>query len=238
MLADDGRELPVDVFEPAGPPTGVALVVPAMATPASYYYGFAEWLSRRAFRVVTFDYRDTDSPQVMKTSPVDIDRWAADVTTMATMASSAAGTRTCGTGSCFRSCRPIVPNRSRLPDATTLVLASARTGLGPLGAWPSATLAERKQDDRLLARSLALPRLSVQIHAGPRPTLVAKLLGAAGENGLTALRSIEAVQLSRGRSIVRVQPRRIAVVIPVCQHEVILTSFSAPGRSVVAAGRP
>lgn len=36
----------------------------------------------------------------------------------------------------------------------------------------------------------------------------------------------------------RVRPRRIAVVIPVCQHEVILVSFSAPGRSLVTAGRP
>jgi hypothetical protein len=36
----------------------------------------------------------------------------------------------------------------------------------------------------------------------------------------------------------RVHPRRIAVVIPVCQHEVILTSFLAPGRLFVAAGRP
>jgi hypothetical protein len=36
----------------------------------------------------------------------------------------------------------------------------------------------------------------------------------------------------------RVQPRRLAVVIPVCQHEVILASFPAPGRSFVAAGRP
>jgi predicted alpha/beta hydrolase len=80
VRADDGRELPINVFEPADPPTAVALVVPAMATPASYYYGFAEWLSQRGFRVVTFDYRDTESPEAMRASPVDIDRWAADVT--------------------------------------------------------------------------------------------------------------------------------------------------------------
>lgn len=36
----------------------------------------------------------------------------------------------------------------------------------------------------------------------------------------------------------RVQPRRIVVAIPSCQHEVILASFMAPGRPVVAAGRP
>ena len=88
VVADDGRELSIDVFEPADPPTGVAVIVPAMATPASYYHGFAEWLSQRAFRAVTFDYRDTDSPQAMKASSVDIDRWAADVTAVVAHASA------------------------------------------------------------------------------------------------------------------------------------------------------
>jgi predicted alpha/beta hydrolase len=78
LLADDGHELTVNVFEPAGDPTAVALIVPAMATPASYYDAFATWLSDRGFRAVTFDYRDTESPRAMRTSRVDIDRWAAD----------------------------------------------------------------------------------------------------------------------------------------------------------------
>jgi len=79
VLADDGRELLVNVFEPERAPAGVALVAPAMATPASYYQNFAIWLSGQGFRAVTFDYRDTDSPQAMRHSPTTIDRWAADV---------------------------------------------------------------------------------------------------------------------------------------------------------------
>jgi predicted alpha/beta hydrolase len=79
VLADDGRELPLSVFEPVDKPIGVALVVPAMATPASYYEAFATWLSEQGFRAITFDYRDTGSAQAMKTSRTDVDRWAADV---------------------------------------------------------------------------------------------------------------------------------------------------------------
>ena len=77
--ADDGRELPINIFEPTDTPAGVALVVPAMATPASYYQAFAIWLSEQGFRAITFDYRDTDSVQSMKASRTDVDRWAADV---------------------------------------------------------------------------------------------------------------------------------------------------------------
>lgn len=36
----------------------------------------------------------------------------------------------------------------------------------------------------------------------------------------------------------RVTLRRAPVVVSACRHEVILVSFSAPGRSLVAAGRP
>jgi predicted alpha/beta hydrolase len=78
VMAQDDRELPVNVFEPAGTPDAVALVVPAMATPASYYRPFATWLSSNGFRTITFDYRDTDSPRAMKRSSADVDRWAAD----------------------------------------------------------------------------------------------------------------------------------------------------------------
>lgn len=79
VLADDGRELVVNVFEPAGEPAGALLVVPALATPASYYRTFAEWAAQRGFRAITFDYRDTDSPETMRRSSVTIDRWSADV---------------------------------------------------------------------------------------------------------------------------------------------------------------
>jgi predicted alpha/beta hydrolase len=88
VLASDGRELPVNVFEPAQAPTGVALVVPAMATPASYYQAFATWLSEQRLRAITFDYRDTDSPRAMRASQIDVDRWAADLDAILSSASA------------------------------------------------------------------------------------------------------------------------------------------------------
>ena len=78
VLADDGLELPVNVFEPAGRASGVAVVVPAMATPASYYHSFATWLAGHGLRAITFDYRDTASVATMKASRADVDRWATD----------------------------------------------------------------------------------------------------------------------------------------------------------------
>lgn len=88
VLADDGRELSINVFEPAAPPTGVVVVAGAMATPASYYAAFATWLAERGWCAVTFDHRDTDSPRAMRRSRTDVDRWAADAD--AVLASAAA----------------------------------------------------------------------------------------------------------------------------------------------------
>jgi len=80
VTADDGRVLPITTFEPdAASLRGVVLVVPAMATPSSYYAPFASHLAEHGWRVVTFDYRGTTSPAEMKAETADIDRWTADV---------------------------------------------------------------------------------------------------------------------------------------------------------------
>jgi predicted alpha/beta hydrolase len=78
--ADDGYELHGRWFEPNGQARGVVLVVPAMATPASYYATFASWLRDRGFAVMTFDYRghgeSLDGP--MRRVRSDLVRWALD----------------------------------------------------------------------------------------------------------------------------------------------------------------
>lgn len=82
VAADDGRALPITTFEPtsdAGAPRGVVLVVPAMATPSSFYAPFATRLAGRGWRAVTFDYRGMGSRAEMKAETADVDRWFADV---------------------------------------------------------------------------------------------------------------------------------------------------------------
>lgn len=79
VTADDGRELPITTFEPETEARGVVLVVPAMATPSSFYAPFASHLAERGRRVVTFDYRGTGSRAEMKAETGDVDRWFADV---------------------------------------------------------------------------------------------------------------------------------------------------------------
>ena len=44
IAADDGRELRANWFEPRDP-RGAVLLVPAMATPASFYRAMAGWLA-------------------------------------------------------------------------------------------------------------------------------------------------------------------------------------------------
>lgn len=79
VLADDGRELHTTTFEPVGPVEGVALIAPAMATPASYYTAFARRLAEHGIRTVTFDYRTaTGTPAQMRAETADVDRWMAD----------------------------------------------------------------------------------------------------------------------------------------------------------------
>lgn len=78
VTADDGRALATTTFETDGPARGVALVVPAMATPAAFYAPFARWLAERGIRAVTFDYRGMEDPAALRTETADVDRWAAD----------------------------------------------------------------------------------------------------------------------------------------------------------------
>jgi predicted alpha/beta hydrolase len=79
VTADDGHELPVTTYEPVVPAVGVALIVPAMATPASYYAPFARRLAEHGIRIVTFDYRNaTGSPAELRRETADVDRWMAD----------------------------------------------------------------------------------------------------------------------------------------------------------------
>lgn len=90
--ADDGRPLSVTTFEPAGDAAGVALVVPAMATPSGYYASFASWLADRGVRAVTFDYRGMEHPDALRAETADVDRWIADAgNVLATVADGAAG---------------------------------------------------------------------------------------------------------------------------------------------------
>jgi predicted alpha/beta hydrolase len=80
VTADDGRTLPITTFEPDSVETrGVVLVVPAMATPSSFYAPLAAHLAERGWRTVTFDYRGMGSREEMKAETADVDRWFADV---------------------------------------------------------------------------------------------------------------------------------------------------------------
>lgn len=59
LRCNDGRLLAAQWFEP--PPAvglrAVAVIGSATAVPASYYRHFAEWLARRGYAVLSFDYR-------------------------------------------------------------------------------------------------------------------------------------------------------------------------------------
>jgi predicted alpha/beta hydrolase len=92
LTADDGRALAVHRYEPTGEPRGVALVLPAMATPARYYSSFAQWLADRGIRAVTFDYRGMEDPVALRAETGDLDRWIADAGDVLTaVADEAAG---------------------------------------------------------------------------------------------------------------------------------------------------
>ena len=56
----DGRLLNACWYEPeagAGPVRAIAVVSPAMAVSSPFYRGFAEWLTRRGYAVLSYDYR-------------------------------------------------------------------------------------------------------------------------------------------------------------------------------------
>src|SRR5690349_3550499 len=78
LLADDGRELRATRYEPVTEARGAVVLVPAMATPSSFYTPFATWLADSGFHVLTFDYRGTGSREEMKRETGDVLRWAGD----------------------------------------------------------------------------------------------------------------------------------------------------------------
>jgi len=78
FLADDGRELAGTWFRPSGELRGAVVLVPAMATPAGFYAGFAGWLASSGFATLTFDYRGMGGPAEMRAERGDLIRWAGD----------------------------------------------------------------------------------------------------------------------------------------------------------------
>ncbi|ACV77209.1 alpha/beta hydrolase family protein [Nakamurella multipartita] len=77
IAADDGRLLRATWF-PARDPRGAVLLVPAMATPASFYRPLAAWLAESGFLTLTFDYRGTGGRAELRAERGDILRWAGD----------------------------------------------------------------------------------------------------------------------------------------------------------------
>ena len=77
IAADDGRELRATWFEPREP-RGAVLLVPAMATPASFYRSLAGWLAEAGFLTLTFDFRGMGGPAELRAEKGDILRWAGD----------------------------------------------------------------------------------------------------------------------------------------------------------------
>lgn len=78
LRADDGRELRATWHRPPGEVRGAVLVVPAMATPSSFYGALAGWLAERGFLTLTFDYRGTASVSELRAEAGDLLRWAGD----------------------------------------------------------------------------------------------------------------------------------------------------------------
>ncbi|GAB4083572.1 alpha/beta fold hydrolase [Myceligenerans cantabricum] len=81
VRAQDGHELAVSTFEPAGEPRGVAVIAPAFATPASFYAAFGGWLAGHGVRAVTFDYRGfagSSGGRHLREVDADLLAWAQD----------------------------------------------------------------------------------------------------------------------------------------------------------------
>lgn len=57
VAANDGYQLSAHTFGDAHAARGGVLIVPAMGVEQQYYAAFAQWLARRGYFVVTFDYR-------------------------------------------------------------------------------------------------------------------------------------------------------------------------------------
>lgn len=57
LLAADGRPLAATWTEPPGAARAVAVISSAAGVPRGYYRGFADWLARRGYAVLSYDYR-------------------------------------------------------------------------------------------------------------------------------------------------------------------------------------
>jgi predicted alpha/beta hydrolase len=60
LRCDDGVELAAHWYEPApgrGPARAVAVIHAATGVPQGFYRAFAQWLARRGYAVLTYDYR-------------------------------------------------------------------------------------------------------------------------------------------------------------------------------------
>jgi predicted alpha/beta hydrolase len=78
IRTDDGRLIQACFFRPAGEAKGLALIVPAMGTPQSYYRPFAQWLAAQGYVAATFDYRGTGLSRAgsLRGFDADIFDWA------------------------------------------------------------------------------------------------------------------------------------------------------------------
>lgn len=63
FLAADGTPLRGRAFEPDRPAHAVAVLAPATGVPQRYYQAFAQWLARRGYAVLSFDYRGMGASQ-------------------------------------------------------------------------------------------------------------------------------------------------------------------------------
>lgn len=59
LITDDGHSIVARLFAPGDAPRGAVLIVPAFGVAQTYYADLADWLARRGFAALTFDYRGT-----------------------------------------------------------------------------------------------------------------------------------------------------------------------------------
>jgi predicted alpha/beta hydrolase len=74
----DGFPLSAQLHAAAGAPRAVAMIVPAMAVPQSFYAPLANWLAARGYDALTFDFRGVgaSAPRSLRGFQADILTWA------------------------------------------------------------------------------------------------------------------------------------------------------------------
>lgn len=78
VTTGDGYGLTARLHPAAAPPRAVALIVPAMAVPQSFYGTFCAWLAERGFDALSFDLRGMgeSAPPALRGFEADILTWA------------------------------------------------------------------------------------------------------------------------------------------------------------------